>query len=186
MTKSKRMQKCPHCGGSIARSTKEQSSTVASTRFTARLPAFSCRKCRALFLLGRSLERFELETACVIALRAPPNGERLRFLRKTLGMRAVTLAGLLQVTAETMSRWEHDQRGIDINAWLTVGSLVLEKARRSPQTLERLEALAKPAELPKTVEVSLTADLPKLGVKLTRGAVSGTKSTSRGAAAAGR
>ena len=181
------MQKCAHCDGSVARSTKEQSCTVGTTRFVARVPAFSCRKCRAVFLLGRSLERFELEAACVIALRAAPNGERLRFLRKTLGMRAIALAGLLQITAETLSRWEHDQRGIDVNAWLTVGSLVLEKAKRPPQTLERLQALAKPADLASTIRVPIASELPKLGVKLTRGAGSaGRPSTARGSAAAAR
>lgn len=179
MTSSKRMQKCPHCDGSIARSTKEQSCTVGTTRFVARVPAFSCRKCRALFLLGRSLERFELEAACVIALRASPNGERLRFLRKTLGMRAIALAGLLQVTAETLSRWEHDQRGIDVNAWLTVGSLVLEKAKRAPQTLERLQALAKSGDLPATIRVPVSAELPKLGVKLTRGSAGASRTGAR-------
>ena len=43
-------------------------------------------------------------------------GKEIRFLRKALHMKAAELARFLDVTAETMSRWENDREVININA----------------------------------------------------------------------
>lgn len=152
------MQRCPQCGGAIARAKKAHSSTVAGTTFVVKLPAYGCRDCKALFMEGTALERADLEVACVLASRGPASGEGFRFLRKTLGMRAVVIAELLNVTAETVSRWENGQRDVDGNAWIAVGSIVLERAGLPCSTLKRLMGLAKRPKLPKTVRIDLTKD----------------------------
>lgn len=153
--KESRVRTCAHCEGVVARTKREHSWAVGGTSFVARVDAGSCKRCRALFLPGRALARIELEIACVIARHAPPTGESLRFLRKALGIHAVSLASLLQVTAETLSRWECGQRRVDANAWITVGSLVLEKAGKLAATRDRLEALGKPVALPAVVRVDV-------------------------------
>lgn len=150
------MQRCPQCGGGIGRSTKSQTSAVDGSTFIVKMPAYACRQCRAVFLEGRALERADLEIACVLALRGPATGETFRFLRKAVGLRAVVVATLLNVTAETISRWENGQRPVDGNAWLAVGSIALERAGRPCATLKRLMGLSKGPRLPKTVRIDLT------------------------------
>jgi putative zinc finger/helix-turn-helix YgiT family protein len=44
--------------------------------------------------------------------QAPLRGEDVRFLRKQLGMRARSWAGLLKVSVETLSRWENGEQKI--------------------------------------------------------------------------
>lgn len=163
-----RMRKCPHCDGTVARSKRERTSAVAGTWFVARVDTYACRRCRAVFLAGPALERLDLEIACFLARRASPSGETLRFLRKALGLRGVALASLLQVTAETLSRWERGQRGVDANAWITVGSLVLEKSGRPTATYERLSALAEPRKLPATVRIDLDHPAKSYRLRVTR------------------
>jgi hypothetical protein len=116
-------------------------------------PAAACKRCHAVFIPAGGLERIDLEVACELAMRATPSGAALRFLRRTLGLKAVELGVLLRVTAETVSRWENDQRTIDANAWISVGSLVLERALLPTQTLLRLMGLQKAKKLPKTVHL---------------------------------
>lgn len=151
------MRTCPQCGGRLARSRTEQAHVVAGCRFLVAAPAVACKECRATFVPGRTLERVELEIACVLATRAPPSGEGLRYMRHVLGMRAADLASLLNVTAETMSRWENDQRVVDTNAWVCAGSLLLEHAGRAPRTRERLVALKASPALPETHRIDLPA-----------------------------
>lgn len=186
MSKTTRMQKCPHCGGGIVRTKKEQACTVDGTRFVARVAAFSCRKCRAIFLPGPALARLDLEVACTLAARAGPSGERLRFLRKVLGLRGLELAALFQVTPETVSRWERGQRDVDFIAWIAAGSLVLEKAGRKPCTRERLTSLAQAPKLPKTIHVDVGREPAKVSIKVTRGSTSRRADSERGPITLGR
>jgi len=129
---------------------------IGATAFIVKLPAYACRRCKGVFMEGTALEQADLEVACVLASRGQASGETFRIMRKTLGMRAAVLAQLLNVTAETISRWENDQRAVDVNAWLAVGSILLERTGRPCSTLKRLMALSKGTRLPKTVRIDLT------------------------------
>lgn len=149
------MDRCPQCGGGIGRSKKTQRFTVEGTNFVVNVPAYVCRQCKAVFMEGTALERADLEVACVLASRGPASGETFRFMRKTLGMRAVVLASLLGVTPETISRWENEQRSVDGNAWIVLGSIALERAGHPSSTLKRLMGLTKRVKLPKTVRIDL-------------------------------
>jgi DNA-binding transcriptional regulator YiaG len=44
------------------------------------------------------------------------NGQEIRFLRRAIGVKAVELAKFLDVTPETMSRWENGREPISTNA----------------------------------------------------------------------
>jgi YgiT-type zinc finger domain-containing protein len=138
------MTKCPSCGGRLLKTRTEEVVEVAKRRFVAKLPAQACRACGTTEVDVKALERLELEVACELARRGPACGETFRYLRKALGMRALDLAELLDLTAETVSRWENDQRAVDGPAWIALGSMVLEKAQQSTSTLERLRALRAP------------------------------------------
>ena len=133
-----RMRKCPACGGTLSPSRKRQSRRVGGRDFAVTIVARSCRSCGAVFLENASLQRAEMAVACEIARHGPVSGETFRLLRKTMALPAVVVAGLLDVTPETISRWENGQRPVDKATWLVLGSVVLERAQRRPETLERL------------------------------------------------
>ena len=60
-----------------------------------------------------------LEVAIAVARATVPHkltGKEIRFLRKALGMKATDLAHFLDVTPETVSRWENDRERITTNA----------------------------------------------------------------------
>ncbi|MBX3232945.1 MAG: helix-turn-helix domain-containing protein [Labilithrix sp.] len=138
------MKRC-ECGGDLKAGPQRLSAVAGGRRFRATVTAPVCRRCRASFVDGRLLERFDLAIACDLAMRGPADGETFRFLRKAIGLAAATLAELLGVSAETISRWENGQRAVDGPAWITVGTLVLERAGRPTSTLDRLGVLARDA-----------------------------------------
>lgn len=148
-----RIAKCPQCEGSVARARKEQTRSVSGTTFVVRGASYTCRKCRSDVFFEEDRARIDLEVASVLAMRAEPAGERFRFLRFALALRGIEVAALLGVTAETVSRWENDQRAVDLNAWVTLGSMVLERAGHPPATLRRLLALQNPKKMPKTIRL---------------------------------
>jgi DNA-binding transcriptional regulator YiaG len=135
------MNKCPSCGGPLGSSKMRQTQSVGRRDFIVTVATSACRACGSVFLQNASLQRAELEIACDLARHGPISGEAFRYQRKTLGFRALVVADLLGVTPETISRWENGQRPVDMATWLTLGSLVLEKAARWPDTLERLREL---------------------------------------------
>lgn len=134
-----------------------------------RSPAAACKRCHAVFLPAEGVARIDLVVASELAMRASPSGEAFRFIRRALGLKAMDLALLLRVTPETISRWENDQRPIDANAWITVGSLVLESASQAPETMQRLNGLQKPKKLPKTVHLDTSSARAAAGSAAAKG-----------------
>jgi DNA-binding transcriptional regulator YiaG len=151
-----RMNKCPSCGGALVASKKRQTQSVGARVFVVTVATGACRVCGAVFLENTSLQRAEMEIACDVARHGPISGDAFRYLRKTLGLRAVVVADLLGVTPETISRWENGQRQVDKTAWLTLGSVVLEHASRPPETLERLRELRVHGPGSKSVRIDVT------------------------------
>jgi transcriptional regulator with XRE-family HTH domain len=76
------------------------------------------------------------------------DGHALEFVRKALGLRAAELAALLDVSAETVSRWENGHRAAERSVWNTLADLAADRLAGKTTTLERLRALAEP-HLPK-------------------------------------
>jgi DNA-binding transcriptional regulator YiaG len=83
--------------------------------------------------------RAELEIAAQMALEGPIHGETFTFMRRSLGMYAKTLAELLDVRAESVSRWERGERAMDRAAWLLLADVVLERAGKGMPILELME-----------------------------------------------
>jgi len=69
------------------------------------------------------------------------SGEAFRFMRKAAGLRAKELAELLDVTPETISRWEKEHRQPDRKAMMVLGDLVLDRLKGEETALDRLRAL---------------------------------------------
>ncbi|MDX2088302.1 MAG: helix-turn-helix domain-containing protein [Kofleriaceae bacterium] len=64
-------------------------------------------------------------------------------MRKALGMRAVDLAQLLDVTAETVSRWETGKIDVETRAFALLGTLVIERLEGRDDAVQRLRAIEK-------------------------------------------
>jgi transcriptional regulator with XRE-family HTH domain len=79
-------------------------------------------------------------------------------MRKALGLKAADLATLLDLTPETISRWENGRGSIDVGALAVLRGLVADRIAGSDQTMTMLRAIRSPAQTPAKV-VSLK--LPK-------------------------
>ena len=148
------MQRCAICKQGRLKKGKEPASvSVAGHAFTAQVPALLCVRCGEVFFDGPSLGRLELRAAEELAKAGKASGEVLRFMRKALGLRAVDLAELLDVTAETLSRWETGKLNIERRAMALLAALVRERVEGHTTTLESLEALKAPKKLARKVDL---------------------------------
>ena len=121
--------RCPTCRESeLQDGTTQLETTVAEQQFSAQASALVCLKCGESLVDGRVMERFELEVAWKLAF-GPPAGESFRFMRKALGLKAETVADLLQTTPETVSRWETGKIRTDAKAFALMAMMILDRRR---------------------------------------------------------
>ena len=80
-----------------------------------------------------------LEVAVAVARATVPDklsGKEIRFLRKAIGMKAAELARFLDVTPETISRWENGKEVISTNAERVFRLKVLTDLREKATWIE--------------------------------------------------
>jgi DNA-binding transcriptional regulator YiaG len=106
-----------------------------------------------VYFNGTALGDFDLAVANKLACGGVSDGEAIKFMRKAVGLPAVTLAELLDTSPETVSRWERGVSHIDRAAFAILAGIVMEKADHRSDTLERLRALRHPARLGQMVEI---------------------------------
>lgn len=148
-------KRCFNCKSSeLVAAEHEDRIEVAGHKFTRSIPALRCSKCGEETMKGVDIEAFELEVAAELARHGELPAGAFRFMRRTLGMKAADLADLLDVTAETVSRWENEKQGIERRAAALLSSMVLDKLEGRTSTLERLRALKEPKPLPKLVRLA--------------------------------
>ncbi len=79
---------------------------------------------------SQEMGRLELQAAIAVLSQAEAIiGSELKFARKAMGLRQTELAAMLDVTAETISRWENDAEPIRRQTQLAVLLLVEHTAR---------------------------------------------------------
>jgi putative zinc finger/helix-turn-helix YgiT family protein len=150
--------KCPTCGGQRwKQGAAPHVEEVDGRRFEAELAARICRKCGEAIVAIDELDRFAVAVAVALAQAGAGSGEAIRTMRKAIGLSATALAELLDVSLETVSRWEHGARVAPLSAVATLGSMVIEHAEGSTATADRLRALRKGPSLAKVVRVELRA-----------------------------
>lgn len=154
------MKRCTHCekGGLLVDRMAENSREVAGHLFVAFLPARVCNHCGKVYFDAGVLERFELHVAGKLVEAGVSSGAAFRFMRKAIGMRATDLGALLDVSAETISRWETEKRAVDRGALAVLGALVRDALEGRTQTLDGLRALREPRPLAKTIQLDLSQD----------------------------
>jgi DNA-binding transcriptional regulator YiaG len=136
------MKRCVQCGGTDLKVARVRRTVTVGARTLARMiRAKRCAACREVYFADRDLEAFELAIAAGLATKGPVDGEAFRFMRKAISLPAMELAGLLGVTPETVSRWEHGKLPVSRASFALLGAMVLERVHGSEATLERLRAL---------------------------------------------
>ena len=107
-------RKCSRCGDPGLHLKKRPAiRTVAGHSFKASVPAQVCDSCGAVYFNGTALGDFDLAVANKLARAGVSDGEAIKFMRKAVGLPAVTLAELLDTSPETVSRWERGVSHID-------------------------------------------------------------------------
>ncbi|MCC6555449.1 MAG: type II toxin-antitoxin system MqsA family antitoxin [Polyangiaceae bacterium] len=150
--------KCPTCGSQRwKQGTATHVEQVDGRKFKAELAARVCGKCGEAIVTIDELDRFAVAVAVALAQAGACSGEAIRFMRKAIGLSATALADLLDVSMETVSRWEHGDRNAPLSAVAALGALVLDHANGSTATVDRLRALRKGPSLAKVVRVELRA-----------------------------
>jgi hypothetical protein len=121
--------------------------------FTATLPARVCPKCGEKIVEYKDLHRANVEIVDRLASEGPVSGETFRFMRKLLLMRAQQLALLLDVTPETISKWENGKTPVPRAAWMVVAEMVLDGSGKHTPMRDRLAAVAKGRRPPRRVRL---------------------------------
>jgi DNA-binding transcriptional regulator YiaG len=157
------MKRCSRCDGGLLTVNAEVTREVAGHAFVGSVPARKCNACGEITFEGSILQRFDLHVATRLADSGVCCGAAFRFLRKAIGLRAVDLAELLDVSAETLSRWETDKRSVDRGSLAVLASCVRDALAGRTWTLDLLRALRTPRTLAKHVQLDLTGDRLRTG-----------------------
>lgn len=148
------MKRCYKCKGEkLVETTVLETLEVGGKTFEGEIPAIKCSACGEIAYPGPALESFELNAAGELARHGEVSAEVFGFLRRAMGVRAVELAELLDVTRETVSRWEHGHQPVERRAAALLSAMVLDRLEGRTTTLDRLKALLKPEPLPKLVRL---------------------------------
>jgi hypothetical protein len=148
------IKRCIECGGRrFKRSAMANTTAISGVEFETAMPASTCIKCGQQYSRLADMEPIELGISFELAVRGVRTGEAFRYMRKALGLRAVDLAVLLDVSAETISRWETGAP--EALAFTVLGSLIADRKAGHDRTAERLRAL-KQKPKPARVQVSLS------------------------------
>lgn len=149
---------CSACGAKAGwkRAEVEETVRVAGRTFIGSVRSEQCASCKEALIDGPDVEAFELAVAAELAQHGPVDGEALKYLRTAgLGMRATDLARLLDVSAETLSRWETGAMPLPRLPWAVVAALVLERGTSERPMIERLRVLAEPSRGARTAKVNI-------------------------------
>jgi DNA-binding transcriptional regulator YiaG len=127
---------------------------VGGRLFTAMVPGSRCDACAETYTEGADGELFDYAVADALA-SAGASGDAFRFMRKLAGLRATDLAALLDVTADTISRWETEKSPIARSAFALLGLIVQDQRMGTTTTLDLLRAAGAPKALGAEVRVKL-------------------------------
>ncbi len=151
------MKKCPVCEkGTLKSAEQTLNDEVNGHVFTAIVMGEACDACGEGIVDGRDIERFELGVVRALLDAGDDSPEVFHLARKTLGLTAVDLAGMLRVTSETISRWENGKHPIDSMALAILALLVRDALGDSTATQDSLRArtLAKPLAKRVTLKIA--------------------------------
>lgn len=148
-------QKCPSCKGKeFEQSRQRDERQVAGFTFAAELTIYRCKSCTEVLFVLSEIGQFEKQIAGWLARKGILSGEAFRFMRKSIGLRASELAPLLDLTSETISRWEKEHRLPDRKAMMVLGALVLEQLAGRDEILKRLQSLGSCSQTGESIDLT--------------------------------
>jgi DNA-binding transcriptional regulator YiaG len=145
------MPTCPFCDKRAKTVEKEHAWEFEHGKVTTSLIGISC--CGQIFFSGPEMQTAEEEIARAIVEAGFQGGDVFRFLRKTLGLPAKDLAALFDVTPETISRWESDERPVPRTARALLDQLVFEHIEEEDGLLKHLKTMRQPARRGRRISV---------------------------------
>lgn len=138
------MKRCVSCRSGELRENREavevrvpSSPDALVVRVTGVL-ASKCGGCGESVLHGPDLGRAELLAGAEAMTLGLRDGGTFKFIRKALGLRASELGALLDVSPETISRWENGHRAAERSVWNTLADLVSDRLHGTQTTVDRL------------------------------------------------
>lgn len=150
------MKQCVSCNAQRLRRVElSDSVSFGAIDFDGVVSGFRCEACGEEYIDGPEVQRFEMAVAEWLAQHGAATREAFRFMRKAIGVSAADLAGLLDVSVETVSHWETGKHALPRNAVAIVGAMVLDHANGSSATIDRLRMLRDRPSLAKTGPVRL-------------------------------
>ena len=159
------MPRCQHCDGTKFEDGRaEDAIIVGKHRFVTMLAVKQCVRCHTPIVPSESVRGFERAVALRLAESGVSTGAAFCFMRKLLGLRAVDLAGLLDMTPEMISKYENDHAPIDRRALAVLGSLVEDSIAGSTKTRDRLVAMRELAKLAKATRIEIGPPEPRASV----------------------
>lgn len=102
-------------------------------------------------------DRIQWKIASEFARRGIVNGGTFKAIRKALGFKSVALAHLLDVTPETISRWESGALPMPRPAWLVVAAMLTDAMDGHSEIRRILEAASQPEPLNGSVSLRIAA-----------------------------
>src|SRR5213080_468080 len=148
--------RCPTCGKTtFQHATYAARRDLDGRRFTGDVPARKCASCGELLISGPGLDAFERAITLELARGGEVGPEGFRWLRRVVGLKAVRLAELLDVTPMQVSRWENGRKPLERRAVALVSALALEQIEGRAAARAVLEALAARKKVPRTVRLDV-------------------------------
>jgi len=153
-----RVSKCHTCGHvRLHDGEAELTRVVCGRTFVGRVPAQVCPQCGEWVVTDSRVGQFEAAVARALVASGIDQGEAVRWLRTTAGLRGVDLAEMLGVVPETVSRWETGRTTIDRATLHPLGRLAIEAGEGCSDTAAALRAMGTPRKLPEIVRVDAAA-----------------------------
>jgi len=119
--------KCIKCSGSTVAGTTDHEFNVGIGRqFVVTMPASVCEGCGDAYVNFDVLGEAEHQVARRLAESGEPTGASFRFMRKTLGIPAATLAAELGIAVEAILEWEKNDLAVDPATWLLLAGMARE------------------------------------------------------------
>ena len=116
------------------------SRTLDGQRYEAMIPADVCGACGEATFAADDLGRFEEAVTLALVDVGAGGPDAVRWLRKRAGLSGVALASALDVTPETVSRWESGKHPVDRATVFVLGVLALATDAERAALLARLRA----------------------------------------------
>jgi predicted transcriptional regulator len=117
------------------------------------MSAVVCEPCGEVYFRSTDIADFELQVAFEAGRRGFVHGPAFRFMRSAIGLSTREIARLLDVTAETVRRWENGHSAIPRANFVVVSAMIEDHINKRTDTRDRLEAAQYNQEVPDQIAV---------------------------------